>query len=630
MLDTVSYGGYGQMKKFLGFCGNEPGRRPLGWRPTSNTDQDGSFMECSGRIFKEIDAEGVKLFGDIGVYDESGDQFLLRIASAIRKGQIESALLDTHGTWAFAAIDCHRKKVILGRDRGDSRQVYFAQVADGFVFGTRLLEVAKAAGAQEYNWDALASYAEIQSNIEIGERTPIEGVLRLPPGHYLVWENGSHKPIRWWDPLEHLPVVPKGIKRQSTELLRLLSCSLKRRVDATDGLIGVTVSGGMDSSSVFALLMQDRSLRERIRPYSITNPGHQLDEAPLVSDLMKMYQHSVEWIRGTMPQRDLYQALKAYLTIIEGPVSHPSLYLHCVIYDAIKKAGINNVMGGLGGDIAFAGHRSNQIAARNNLLKKKKYIAAFHAYEATYTRLWADNDRKEHTRLLKNFIEESGPVWTKPIALAIRHLRERSERRSAADKTHNSNDAIYARKLRALMPRLESEDFVVVNSTFTLGSPPEDFRDSILFSNLGAYQRIHEKVLVASGIEGHQPISDWEVLTFCLALPITSLVNRRTKYIMRYAMQDKLPPSILTNRYNVGIFGPVISWLNDPAVRSEITDMVNDRSFIECPLIEGEKFRNAWTKFSKIRLNSLKGCSALWKILCLFIWDRIIKDDLAS
>ena len=357
------------MKRFFGFCGNEPGSCPLNWRPTSTTNGDGSFVEFSGNIFQEIDAGGMKLFGDIGVCDDPGSQFLLRVASAIKKGQLESVFLHNHGTWAFAAIDCARRRVILGRDRGDSKQIYFAQVAGGFIFGTRFLEVAKAAGAQEYNWDALARYAEIQSNIEIGEMTSLEGIFRIPPGHYLVWENGSYKLVRWWDVMERLPSVPRGIKRQSAELLSLLSASLKRHVDATDGLIGVTVSGGIDSSSVFALLMQDKSLQERVRPFSINNPGHPLDEAPFVADLAEMYQRPVDWVEPTMPRRDVYQTIKKYLTTIEGPVSHPSLYLHCVLYDTVKNAGISHVMGGLGGDGAFAGHPYHQRAAFNELLE---------------------------------------------------------------------------------------------------------------------------------------------------------------------------------------------------------------------------------------------------------------------
>ena len=327
------------MKKFLGFFGNEPGSRPLCWRPTSATDEDGFFIECSGDIFREIDEKGVRLFGDIGIYDEPCDQFLLRIASAIRRGQPESAFLGTHGTWAFAAIDRGGRKVVLGRDHTDSKQIYFAQVANGFVFGTRLLEVAKAAGAQEHNRDALAGYLPRGfCNVEIKDQTPIKGVEKLPSGHYLVWENGSYRLIRWWDTMEHLPVTPKGIKRQSAELLRLLSCSLKRQVDVVDGPIGITVSGGMDSSSVFALMMQDTSLRQRIRPFSVTNPGLRLDEAPFVSDLMEMYQHTVEWVRPRMPRRDLYDALKTFQTIIEGPPAQPALYVQYELYDIINSS----------------------------------------------------------------------------------------------------------------------------------------------------------------------------------------------------------------------------------------------------------------------------------------------------
>ncbi len=111
-----------------------------------------------------------------------------------------------------------------------------------------------------------------------------------------------------------------------------------------------------------------------------------------------------------------------------------------------------------------------------------------------------------------------------------------------------------------------------------------------------------------------------------MALPITSLIKHRSKRIIRYAMRGKLPASILTSRHKTGIQSPTVDWLNDPAVRSEITDMVNDRSFAQCPSIEGEKFRRAWMETLDKRLLA-PDCATVWKVLNLFIWDRIVRDN---
>ena len=630
------------MKKFLGFCGNEPGSRSVSWRPTSTTDEDGFFIQCSDRIFTETDAEGLKLFGDIAVCGDTGNQFLLRVASAMRREHIESAFLGVHGTWAFAALDSRRRRVALGRDPSDYKQVYFAQIPDGFVFGTRFLEVAKAAGAQEYNWDALAGYQGTHPNVEVGEETPLKGVSRLLPGHYLVWERGAYKQIRWWDPLEHLPVVPKGIRRQSEELLRLLSCSLKRHVDAIDGPIGFTVSGGIDSPSLFALLMQDESLRERVHPFSVTNPGFPTDEAPLVSDLMKMYGHSVEWVWPTMPRSDVYNALRDFLTTIEVPVGYPRRYVQCELYDAVKKAGINSVIGGVGADGGFGGLYYHQTAAFHDLLGQKKYIAAFRAYEGAYAGPGTGNGLKDRIRLMEGFSHQTELAWTKPISLAIRILRAcksllhsvvsrtrrlRGPDTTTAKRSQITTDGMDISVIRSKLEKVNFSDFLAVNSGSTPAVPPNIFRDSLLFSDSGPFCREHEKVILASGIDSHQPMDDWEIRTFGLALPITSLENRRSKYILRYAMKDKLPQSILTKRTKAVMQGPIDHWLNDPAVRGEITDMINDRSFAECPLIKGEEFRRAWMASSERRLQQH---ISIWQALNLFIWHRIIQGNLAS
>ena len=73
--------------------------------------------------------------------------------------------------------------------------------------------------------------------------------------------------------------------------------------------------------------------------------------------------------------------------------------------------------------------------------------------------------------------------------------------------------------------------------------------------------------------------------------------------------------------------GPIDDWLNDPVVRSEITDMINDRSFTECPLIKGEEFRSAWMASSERRLRQH---TFIWQALNLFIWHRIIQGNRIS
>ncbi len=92
-------------------------------------------------------------------------------------------------------------------------------------------------------------------------------------------------------------------------------------------------------------------------------------------------------------------------------------------------------------------------------------------------------------------------------------------------------------------------------------------------------------------------------------------------------MKDKLPQSIITKRLKSVIQGPIDDWLNDPAVRIEITGMVNDRSFTECPLIKGEEFRSAWMASSEKRLRQH---IFIWQALNLFIWHGIIQGSLVS
>src|SRR6185369_3307738 len=110
-----------------------------------------------------------------------------------------------------------------------------------------------------------------------GEQTAFEGVREVPPGHAMtVGIDGSVQMERFWEPSyrEDDSITDSEAITKSRELLE----QAVRRQLVADVPIGVLLSGGMDSSTLVALMA--RQTRERIHTYSVGFEDQSFNELP--------------------------------------------------------------------------------------------------------------------------------------------------------------------------------------------------------------------------------------------------------------------------------------------------------------------------------------------------------------
>ncbi len=115
-----------------------------------------------------------------------------------------------------------------------------------------------------------------------GLSTLYSGVRRLSPGSMLLLRSDGVREERYWAPRFEEPLeIPDA--QLAERMLEALERAVRRRIDA-DGLTGVTMSGGLDSSSVAALAVKQAG--DRVRACSATFPEHPAaDEHALIDTL---------------------------------------------------------------------------------------------------------------------------------------------------------------------------------------------------------------------------------------------------------------------------------------------------------------------------------------------------------
>src|SRR5213076_2703447 len=100
---------------------------------------------------------------------------------------------------------------------------------------------------------------------------------KLPPAHFLIWENGTATVRRYWDPVPYAcEQVVRSDAAAEAELESRLTTAVRQRMMA-DVPVGGFLSGGIDSSLIVAL-MQEQSAAP-VRTFTIRFDDPEFNEA---------------------------------------------------------------------------------------------------------------------------------------------------------------------------------------------------------------------------------------------------------------------------------------------------------------------------------------------------------------
>jgi asparagine synthase (glutamine-hydrolysing) len=189
-----------------------------------------------------------------------------------------SGLRGAWGEFALLAFAPASGRGWLARDALGARDVFYARSGGGLVFADELpalLEWLPATPPPDP--DAVTSWLG-SGTIPIGQ-TLYAGIHRLPPGHALGLGGGSG-PVAWWTLEPRRPTAPDELE----EAVLAETAAAVGRMAGGEASPAVLVSGGLDSSTVLALLSE----RPDVAPvaYSALFPRHaEVDETELIATL---------------------------------------------------------------------------------------------------------------------------------------------------------------------------------------------------------------------------------------------------------------------------------------------------------------------------------------------------------
>jgi asparagine synthase (glutamine-hydrolysing) len=235
----------------MGVCYSYPPASPTDEQPFMSADES-IWAVLEGRIFNR--AELRPKLANKG-YQFAGQSDAELIMHMYEWDGLD-CLAQLEGEFVLLIWDGRQRRLFAARDRLGVRHLFYA-LQDGIIYFASEIKAILASGSVERRLDLKAVDQVLFMNCPIAPRTMFEGVSALPAGHFLLAHEGQVTHQTYWD-LEFVPETP-GIHREEEyrhQLLSLLREAVRIRIPP-DRPVGVYLSGGLDSSTVTALMRQN-------------------------------------------------------------------------------------------------------------------------------------------------------------------------------------------------------------------------------------------------------------------------------------------------------------------------------------------------------------------------------------
>ncbi|HEX9805541.1 MAG TPA: asparagine synthase-related protein, partial [Alteraurantiacibacter sp.] len=379
-------------------------------------------------------------------------------------------------------------------------------------------------------------------------RSILKGVRKLPAGHYLLLEHGKPvpEPQQWWDIsfAEQRKGRPEDLE---VELLHLLRKAVSSRMVA-DVPLGAFLSGGVDSSSVVALMAEASS--EPVRTCSIGFDVAALDETSHAEKVAKLF---VTDHRSRQVGSGDFTEIERLAAMFDEPFADASALPTWRVCQLAREA-VTVALSGDGADEALAGYRRhvfhrNEERARG-LIPSRIRSGLFGSLGAIYPKAdWAPRSLRAKTTLLS--LAESG---------------EEAYARALSVTGPEQRASLYSEDFARLRGDYRAEDPLV---ELMRKAPAQSGLDRAQYADLkfwlpGDILTKVDRTSMAVSLEAREPLLDHRLLEFAATLPPSLRIRgRQGKWLMKKAMGRYLPEDILF-RPKQGFVTPIAAWLRGP------------------------------------------------------------------
>jgi asparagine synthase (glutamine-hydrolysing) len=504
-----------------------------GQQPISNEDAT-LWIVFNGEIFNyvelraELETRGHRFSTDtdteviLHLYEDFGPECLSRL----------------NGQFAISIFNERNRSLFLARDRLGVRPLFYTRLRNGLVFGSEIKAILAYPGiTAELDPVALEQIFTYWS--ALSPRSCFQGIVSLPPGHYLLSQNGRTEVAPYWK----LRFPNRGDSDRANDTMgdhEYVEAFRSLLVDATkirlraDVPVGAYLSGGLDSSAIAAIIKRFGS--SRLDTFSIAFSDPQFDESE--------HQRRMALFLGTDHQvvfathADIGRVFPEVIWHTETPIMRTSPAPMFMLSKLAHQSNYKVVLTGEGADEFLAGY---------DIFK-----------EALLRRFWARQPQsswrpKLLTRLYSdiNGLNATGDAYLKAFfGVGLNETGRADYSHFIRWQNNRRTCRFFSEGLRASIKkdRHHEEDDLQLPPEFRDWKPLEQaqFLEISIFLSQYLLSSQGDRPAMAHSVEGRFPFLDYRLVEFCNRLPARLKLNGLTeKYLLRQAAKDWLPSEIL-------------------------------------------------------------------------------------
>ena len=455
----------------------------------------------------------------------------------------EDALSRLNGMFAFAFWQPSERRLLLARDRFGVKPLYYRLGPEGLAFASEpkaLLHLfpQHRRVCRPALLDFLANNA-----LYAGDQSFYEGIRVLPPAHFGVFDEAVALRLQayWRYPAGETGDLDAEAAVAQFEALFDDAVRLRLRSDVP---VGLTLSGGLDSTAILAAASGRQAMRCFTSVYSADEPGE-----------LAWAQRACEPVAAALtpvlaPQASWLNVMRDVVWHMDGPGYSPAVYPLWRLMQRARAEGVPVLLEGQGADESLAGYP--QYAALELLAYAKGSYAEGRSVAGLLGRLQA---------MRATFSLRWGVAWM---------LRE-------------SMPGLVSWRRRRVGFQSLLRPGVVVPPPY--GPVPGDGGEPVRARLLDDHSRVilpgllhyGDAISMAHSIETRHPFMDYRLVEWLFRLPTRwKLRDGETKWILREYLRRHGQAAIGNRRDKKGYPTPVGDWLASERGR-EIESLLLDR-----------------------------------------------------
>lgn len=528
------------------------------------------------------------------------------------------------GMFAFVVYDMRQRLLFGARDRLGKKPLYYTTrpFGDGaervtFAFASELKSLRKHP-AIERSWalshDGLVSY--LANDYVAAGRCILDGIAKLEPGCAFIYglpgsEREGLRTWRYWDIALAEVRQSKGHSVPSeTEagrrVIELLTAAVEKRLMA-DVPLGAFLSGGIDSSSVVALMTRFRPAAA-IKTFSISFDESSFDESAYAETAARHF--GTDHYTWRFTADDLVGRLPALIEMLDEPFADPSILPVSMLCEFARQQ-VTVTLGGDGGDELFAGYDPFRAVhpghmyglAVPGMVHRALVEALARLLPASTANLALDFKIARFLRGAKVEPERRLPTWMG--AFSLEQLREMlPDLGQQLDPEHVYGPMISAYRRLA---NAGARPFTCALDFFERFYLPDDILVKI------------DRAGMMHSLEVRAPFLDTALVEYVNALPNWMKYRRgETKHLLKRTLAGELGlpallPRSIVYRKKKGFGIPVAQWIRG-RLRSEFRRLLVDDWPEALPMFDRRAISRLLAEHTSGRRNHYKELWALWML----------------